>query len=77
MKLFKRNARGVELTDEGKELKYYVDSAYNALCRGEKMISGVFDELTSGEISIGTPSHIRSFLPIEIHFKLPSTFSEN
>lgn len=61
VKLFNRTGKGVELTPEGKSLKFYVESAYNSICMGEKVIDSKQNDYMIGELSIGVPSHIGVF----------------
>ena len=59
-KLFHRKLSGVELTDKGKELYYYVDKSYNNLLIAQRnMIEE--ESLKRGKIKIGMPSNIGSF----------------
>ena len=61
VKLFNRTGKGVELTPEGKNLKFYVESAYNSICIGERAINFKLNNQMVGELSIGVPSHIGVF----------------
>ena len=61
VKLFNRTGKGVELTPEGKNLKFYVESAYNSLIVGERIINTKLNHHMGGELSIGVPSHIGVF----------------
>ncbi len=61
VKLFNRTGKGVELTPEGKNLKFYVESAYNSICIGERSIKLESNSQMLGELSIGVPSHIGVF----------------
>lgn len=60
-KLFNRTAKGVELTAEATKLLYYIQSAYNILSTGIKMLNDS-TELIYGEVRIGVPTHIGTFL---------------
>ena len=61
VKLFNRTGKGVEVTPEGKNLKFYVESAYNSLIVGERIINTKLNHHMGGELSIGVPSHIGVF----------------
>lgn len=59
-KLFIRNKNGIELTDKGKELLYFVEKAFNNLVVAQRnMLEN--NNLTKGKLSIGMPSNIGSF----------------
>lgn len=60
-KLFHRLPKGVELTPAGKNLMFYVESAYNTLTLGQKMLNTDLNNSDVGELSIGVPSHIGIF----------------
>ena len=60
-KLFNRTAKGVELTAEANKLLYYIQSAYNILTTGVKMLNDS-TELTYGEIRLGVQTHVGTFL---------------
>jgi DNA-binding transcriptional LysR family regulator len=53
--LFYRNNRGIELTQEAKQLLNFVEKAYNFLMLGEKSLQES-KELMQGKVSIGVPS---------------------
>lgn len=58
--LFYRTKKGIELTDKGRELFFYVEQSYNSLVVAERsMIEN--ETLDKGKISIGIPSHIATF----------------
>lgn len=58
--LFFRNKKGIELTEKGKELLFFVEQSYNALILAERsMIEN--KQLDKGKLSIGIPSHIATF----------------
>jgi len=59
--LFVRMNKGVKLTDDGIKLKQYVENAFDCLIAGHKELTESSEQL-SGEISIGTYSHVGSFL---------------
>lgn len=59
-KLFYRNKNGIELTEKGKELFFYVEQSYNSLVTAERsMLENA--TLDKGKLSIGIPSHIATF----------------
>lgn len=59
-KLFIRTKKGIELTDKGKELFFYVEQGYNSFLTAERSI--LEDKtLSRGKLSIGIPSHIATF----------------
>ena len=55
--LFYRNSKGIEPTNEAKELYSYVSTAFNIFKDAEEHIKNLND-LNIGCIRIGTPSHI-------------------
>ena len=59
-KLFYRNPHGVELTENGKELLYYVEMSYGNLLTAERLMIET-DNLDRGKLNIGLPSYISSF----------------
>lgn len=61
VQLFKRTAKGVELTPEGKTLRFHIENAFNSINLGEKCLVGNINEIVDGELSIGVPSHIGVF----------------
>ncbi len=63
-KLFNRNTKGVELTADAIKLLYYIENAYNTLEIGLKTLKDSSD-LLEGEIRIGVPTHICTFLVSE------------
>lgn len=74
-KLFIRKLNGVELTEKGKELFYYVEKSYHNLVLAERnMLEN--DNLEKGKLAIGMPSNIGSFLLfdkiIAFHKKYPN-----
>lgn len=74
-KLFYRKAKGVELTDQGEELLYYVEKSYSNLLTAErKMIET--ENLERGKLSIGMPSNIGTYYlfekVIQFHVKYPN-----
>lgn len=73
--LFYRNLNGVELTEKGRELFYYVDGAFNNLITGERAMLED-SNLLKGKVSIGVPSQIGTFLLfkniLDFHRKHPN-----
>ena len=59
-KLFYRKPHGIELTEEGKSVLYYVEKAYGNLLTAERIIKET-DNLERGKLNIGLPSYISSF----------------
>lgn len=59
-KLFYRKPHGIELTEEGKSVLYYVEKAYGNLITAERIIKET-DDLKRGKLNIGLPSYISSF----------------
>ncbi len=75
VKLFYRTLNGVELTDKGKELLFFVEKSFNNLSIAERqMIED--NNLERGKLSIGMPSNVGSFYlfdsVIEFHHKYPN-----
>lgn len=60
-KLFNRTSKGVELTAYAQTLLFYIESAYNTMLTGYRMLNDS-DELLTGDIRIGVPTHIGTFL---------------
>ncbi len=58
--LFYRNPHGVELTEDGKELLYYVEKAYGNLITAERTMLEK-ENLEKGKLNMGLPSYISSF----------------
>lgn len=58
--LFYRNSNGVELTEKGKELLYYVEKSYGNLLTAERVMLET-ENLERGKLNIGLPSYISSF----------------
>lgn len=73
--LFYRNLNGVELTEKGRELFYYVEGAFNNLITGERAMLEDGD-LLKGKLSIGVPSQIGTFFLfkniLEFHKQYPN-----
>ena len=59
-KLFYRKPHGIELTQEGKSVLYYVEKAYGNLLTAERIVKET-DNLERGKVNIGVPSYISSF----------------
>ncbi len=59
--LFYRNSKGIELTDKGRELLYYVEKAFGNLVTAERIMVET-ENLDRGKLNIGLPSFISSFL---------------
>lgn len=60
IKLFYRKPHGIELTEEGKSVLYYVEKAYGNLLTAERIVKEN-DNLERGKLNIGLPSYISSF----------------
>lgn len=60
-KLFNRTAKGTELTIDGKKLLFYVEGAFNMINAGCKTVKDS-ENMISGEIRVGVPTHIGIFL---------------
>lgn len=58
--LFYRNLKGVELTDKGRELLYFVEKSFNNLIIAQRNMIET-ENLERGKLSIGMPSNIGSF----------------
>ena len=75
IELFYRNAKGVELTQKGKELLYYVEKSYGNLLTAERAMIET-ENLQRGKLSIGMPSNIGTFYLfdkiIDFHNKYPN-----
>lgn len=74
-KLFYRNKTGIELTEKGLELLYYVEKSYGNLLTAERIMLES-KNLERGKLSIGLPSHIASFFffdkIVDFHNKYPN-----
>lgn len=75
VQLFYRNLNGVELTDKGKELLYFVEKSYSNLVIAERTMLET-ENLERGKLSIGMPSNIGAFFlfdkVINFHKKYPN-----
>lgn len=60
IKLFKRDNKGIQLTENGKQLYFYVESVLNTLNVAERKLKED-KNLINGEIRLGVPSHIGIF----------------
>ena len=73
--LFYRNPHGVELTEKGKELLYYVEKSFGNLLTAERIMIER-ENLERGKLTIGLPSYISSFFFMdkieEFHNKYPN-----
>ena len=73
--LFYRNSNGIELTEKGRELLYYVEKSYGNILTAERIMLES-ENLERGKLSIGLPSHIASFFffdkIIDFHSKYPN-----
>ena len=74
-KLFYRNNNGIELTEKGKQLLYYVEKSYGNLMTAERVMLET-ENLERGKLTIGLPSYISSFFFMDIitefHNKYPN-----
>mgnify|MGYP002624361200 CR=1 FL=1 len=74
-KLFYRRPNGMELTEHGRELLYYVEESFNNLLIAERNMLET-DNLERGKLAIGMPSNIGSFFLfdkiIDFHKKYPN-----
>lgn len=61
IQLFYRNSKGIELTDKGRELLFYVEKAFGNLLTAERVMLET-ENLDRGKLNIGLPSFISSFL---------------
>ncbi len=64
-KLFIRTPKGIEPTNEAKELYKYVVSGFNVIEEGKNRLDKI-NNLEYGSIRIGTPSHIGIFMLVNI-----------
>ena len=60
-KLFHRKPNGVELTEKGKELLFYIEKAYGNILTAERIMLET-DNLNRGKLSIGLPSNMYRFI---------------
>lgn len=59
--LFHRKPNGVELTEKGKELLFYIEKAYGNILTAERIMLET-DNLNRGKLIIGMPSNIYIFI---------------
>ncbi len=75
VQLFIRSLNGVELTEKGQELLYFVEKSYGNLITAERMMRET-ENLERGKLSIGMPSNVGSFFLfdriIAFHKKYPN-----
>lgn len=75
VKLFYRTINGVELTEKGKELLFYIEKSYNNLAIAERKLIET-SNLERGKLSIGMPSNIGTFFVfdhiIDFHKRYPN-----
>lgn len=75
VKLFYRNSNGIELTEKGRQLLFYVEKSYGNLLTAERLMLET-ENLERGSLSIGLPSHIASFFfldkIIDFHKRYPN-----
>lgn len=73
--LFFRNPHGVELTEKGKQLLYYIEKSFGNLLTAERVMLET-ENLERGKLTIGLPSYISSFFFIDkitaFHNKYPN-----
>ena len=73
--LFYRNNNGIELTEKGTELLFYVEKSYGNLLTAERLMLES-ENLERGNLRIGLPSHIASFFffdkIVDFHNKYPN-----
>ena len=73
--LFYRKSNGVELTQKGKELLYYIEKSYGNLITAERIMKET-EDLKRGKLSIGMPSNVGTFYLfekiVEFHNKYPN-----
>jgi len=60
-RLFYRKPNGVELTEKGKELLFYIEKAYGNILTAERIMLET-DNLNRGKLSIGMPSNMYKFM---------------
>ena len=73
--LFYRKSNGIELTEKGRELLYYVEKSYGNLLTAERLMLES-ENLERGKLNIGLPSYISSFFffdkIVDFHKKYPN-----
>ena len=60
-KLFYRKSNGVELTEKGRELLYYVEKSYGNILTAERILLET-EDLNRGKLSIGISSNLYCFI---------------
>lgn len=73
VKLFKRDNKGIQLTENGKKLYFYVESVLNTLSTAERKLKED-KNLSYGEIRLGVPTHIGIFLINEMIFEFKTLY---
>ena len=75
VQLFYRKNNGIELTERGRELLFYIEKAYGNILTAERIMTET-ENLEKGKLSIGIPSYIASFFffdkIIDFHKKYPN-----
>lgn len=73
--LFYRKSNGIELTERGRELLYYVEKSYGNLLTAERLMLES-ENLERGKLNVGLPSYISSFFffdkIMDFHKKYPN-----
>jgi DNA-binding transcriptional LysR family regulator len=73
--LFYRKSNGIELTERGRELLYYIEKAYGNILTAERIMLES-ENLERGKLNIGLPSYISSFFffdkIVDFHNKYPN-----
>lgn len=73
--LFYRNPHGIELTEKGKQLLFYIEQSYGNLLTAERLMLET-KNLERGKLTIGLPTYISSFFFMdkitEFHNKYPN-----
>ena len=70
-KLFNRKRQGVELTDDGEKLMFYLQKAFSNIIKAERIITEREEEAT-GLIRIGIYSHISQYLLSDLIYEFKS-----
>jgi len=74
-KLFYRKPHGVELTEKGKQLLYYVEKSFGNLLTAQRVMLET-ENLERGKLTIGLPTYISSFFFMDkvtdFHNKYPN-----
>lgn len=73
--LFYRKSNGIELTEKGRELLFYVEKSYGNLLTAERILLER-ENLDRGKLSVGVPSNICSYYLLDnilnFHIKYPN-----